>query len=129
MTRELKLEFRDEMIKQHREFWNAFADEIYSKKDKVHKYTFIFQSDKFHYLINYENKCSLCAYSSVIEAEENSSNICSYCYYCPLYDINNKNLSCLNGLYEDFLYATSWQRAAELARKIANLSIVNEIKD
>lgn len=98
----------------HRLLWNTIADIEEEIKDGTDSYLI---KDKAFKKINKNheplptNKCFAC-----VTAYKRADS----CLGCPLYDINNENHNCLNGLFRLWLDAKGKEKA-KYAREIANL--------
>lgn len=110
----------EETIENHRKMWNWIADETLKRQRKISKreYFYIFDIP-----IPYV-RCYICNYVSLHE-----SNGCKY-GLCIL-NWGNDNNSCVmghNALYMrwDDLDIFEYQLAAEYARQIANLPVIEE---
>lgn len=116
---------REQAVAEHRNLWRWIANETRSRKRRVEKYEYFknFEIPKWEIP---RNSCYCCEYSFQLYIFQFHSLNC--CENCPIdwgYSAKN-NMCCddtwnFDGIYFAWCYEEDWQKAADLAERIANL--------
>lgn len=113
---------REQAVAEHRKMWRWIADETRSKKRKAEKYEYFKKFAIVERKIPY-NKCYCCEYAIQF-------SIFNECRKCPIDWGSSANaVMCCDikrfgdrkGLYPTWCNERDWQKAADLAERIANL--------
>ena len=116
---------KQEAIKNHRKMWNWIADETQRQQRIVDQWDYL---EAFDVKDVPETACYCCEYAIQRINVLLSGTLCDYCpinwgegesFCLNLYNEQGEFVD--NGLIHQWRFATDWRKAAELARKIANL--------
>lgn len=103
---------------KHQALWNWLADNPDKKKDEWPEWSryggTIEEVDCLCFACQYARDC-------LIENGRLFANKCRV--YCPLNIGDNSNITCLNGMYDEWQFEEDFSRRSELAREIANLPV------
>ena len=115
---------KNHAVTEHRKLWNWVADATERREHCVDKWEYFIENELSTEKIPFQN-CFCCEYSIL----KSSKKDVDYCTFCPVQwntTDNSNDCKCVQGEYGRWSKAYrdgDYERAAKIARKIANLPV------